>query len=57
MFIAIIIILFVISFIWALWSLRDLSRDKKVSHTIKKELKQSRVIFEGSTVQKNHQEE
>ena len=45
MFFQIVILLAVIAFLWALWSLKDVRKDKKVIEGVKKELDSGRVIF------------
>ncbi|MBI2074883.1 MAG: hypothetical protein HYT83_03560 [Candidatus Levybacteria bacterium] len=41
----IILALAVISILWAVWSLRELRRDKKIESQIKKKLSKGRVIY------------
>lgn len=54
MFFIIIAFLLCISFIWSLWSLRGLKKDKKVVGAVTNELKTGRVIFHKDTVGKHH---
>jgi cell division protein FtsL len=41
----VIIILAIISIVWAFWSLRQLEHDKKNFHQVKKQLSEGRVVF------------
>lgn len=45
MFFQIIIILAVVSFLWAVWSLRDIKKDTKAIKGVQKELETGRVVF------------
>lgn len=45
MFFWVVIILAIISILWAAWSLRGLSKDGKVTQKVKRHLAKGRVIF------------
>lgn len=45
MFFVILFLLLIISFLWAVWSLRGLQKDKRLLRNVKKDLATGRVIF------------
>ncbi len=45
MFFWVVIILAIISILWAAWSLRGLSKDGKVTQKVKRHLAKGRVVF------------
>lgn len=46
MFIYILFVILIVSFFWAVWSLRSLFKNAKVEKEVKDNLKQSRVLFQ-----------
>lgn len=46
MFATVVIILFIISFLWSIWSLRGFNKNQKVTKKIKKELSKGRVVYQ-----------
>ncbi len=45
MFIPIVIFLAVISFLWALWTLKELNKHTKITQSVKKKLEKGRVVY------------
>lgn len=48
MFLIVVVSLAIISVLWAVWSLRGLKKDGKVTQNVKQDLAKGRVIFQGN---------
>lgn len=48
-FVAVTIFLAVFSFLWAVWSLRELQKDERVDKKVKEDLSVNRVVFQSQT--------
>lgn len=45
-FVAVTIFIAVVSFLWAVWSLRELQKDERVDKKVKEDLSVNRVVFQ-----------
>lgn len=49
-FVAVTIFIAVVSFLWAVWSLRELQKDERVDRKVKEDLSVNRVVFQSQTL-------